>query len=146
MIFYVLITLSAILAAFFGISAIKDRSEECFGLLAAGLFIAFIPLIPVLVVWGNHAGDLARISSQSHVIAVHQERVDRLTDRLNAFQYPTGALLNADTPVAAIVASLSDAEKQLAYAKQVQAEAIRSVEARRVGPMSGVIRMVGDYK
>lgn len=110
------------------------------------LILGVAATAPSFGVWDAHAKDLAAIHSQHEVIAVYEERVDTLEKRLDNFKYPQGVLLNADTPVAAIVMSLSEAEDELATAKHTRAAAIRSIEARRVGPMSGVIWWAGDYK
>jgi len=101
---------------------------------------------PILMTWTGHAKDLGTIDAQHEIITIYQERVDRLNQLLNEFQYPAGSLLNADSPVAAIVKSLSEAENKLAEAKEEKARAIRSIEQRRHGAMSGVITLVGDYK
>lgn len=147
MAFYLLAALPVaafVLVVFLAASA-RD-GDEVFAVCMFGVFGVGLLSIPACGIWASHSSDLAKISSQSHVITVHQERVDNLTKRLEKFSYPSGSVLNADTPIAAIVASLSDAESDLTQAKRVQALAIRSVEARRLGPLSGVIWIVGDYK
>lgn len=115
-----------------------------------GIFVGVIGLIstaiPVAATWVNHASDLSVVSSYSAVISVYEERTERLADMLAQVTPTGGALMNADTPVASIVASLTEAEEQLAGAKADQANAIVRIEARRRGPMSGVIGFVGGYK
>jgi len=102
----------------------------------------------VLLPWMFHASDLAKISAQQGIIEVRQERVESLNKRLGEFDYPEKAKisLDNDSPWATIVTELSVAEKALAEAKEERQIAIRSVEARRNGPYSGIITLVGDYK
>ena len=96
--------------------------------------------------WAYHAQNLSTIAYQDLVIKNYEERIASLNSRLQAFDYPKSALLNADTPVASIVKSISDAENELLNAKTARSQAILSVEKTRNGPMSGVISFVGDYK
>lgn len=110
------------------------------------LVISFFPLMLVGGVWGEHAKDLGTISAQTQLIQVMEERVASLDARLAAIDAPQTALMNADSPVAALVVALSDAEEALARVKLTRAEAIRSIERRRAGPMSGVIWLAGDYE
>lgn len=113
-----------------------------------GCFISFITSMFVLGTWFEHASDVSKVVAQEHRIEVQQERIESLTQRLDQFDYPEkpGISLDSDTPWASIVESLTDAENQLAKAKDERAIAIRSIEARKRGPMSGVVSFVGDYK
>lgn len=111
-----------------------------------GFVVSILPALLFFGTWVNHADDLSKIQAQEEIIRVQRERADRLSERLSSFEYPSGALLNADTPVGAVVAELSRAESALARAETERATAIRSVEARRIGPFSGVINFVGDYQ
>jgi len=128
------------------IVAFLNGPDAFFGTLLFGSVVSLVVAIPCLVTWDDHAGDLAVIKAQSDVIAVYQERVDALEDRLTGIDYPSGALVNADTPIAAIVMSLTDAEKELARSKAAEAQAKINIEHTRAGPMSGVIAWAGDYK
>lgn len=96
--------------------------------------------------WQGHADNIATVHYQQPVIDTLTERVEGLTERLTNFDYPRTALVNRDTPVASLVASLSQAEAELSAAKMAQGEAIRALEATRLGPMSGLFYWVGDYK
>lgn len=150
MLFTALLTLSAALICFVIvisiIVAMWGGLEYALRVFVFGAFVSFITSIPGLVTWSEHAGDLAVIKAQSGVVAVYQERVDALEERLNGVDYPSGSLVNADTPIAAIVMSLTDAEKELARAKAKEAQAKVNIEHTRAGPMSGVIAWAGDYK
>lgn len=129
----------------------KSRNPDPFlSMFMAGLF-SLIPTLffacLVLGTWGNHASDISKVIAQEHRIEVQQERIESLSERLNTFDYPEKPMvsLDADTPWASIVESLTDAENKLAEAKDERAIAIRSIEARKRGPMSGVVTFVGDY-
>jgi hypothetical protein len=114
-------------------------------LIVGGVF-GIIPALIVLGCWIGHSSNLAKISHQEQIISVQVERIDSLTKRMQGFEFPPGALLNADTPVAAIVSAINDSETKVAEAKTERAEAIRAIERTRLGPFSGVIDFVGDYK
>lgn len=128
------------------LSILLRNGDILFGSVMTSVVAGALPCALVLIAWDTHASDLSYVLAQDQVIQVQEERITSLTKRLNEFDYPEGALLNGDTPVAAIVTSLTNAETQLAEAKTERAKAIRSIEARRRGTMSGVIKFVGDYK
>lgn len=105
--------------------------------------LGFLSLI-LFSIWAIHAYDVAAVRAQGPLIQVELNRIERLTNRLNSFDYPEGALMNADSPVSSIVESLSDAENSLASAERVRARSLRSIEERKIGPMSGIVTLVGD--
>jgi len=143
MLFYIL-WLLAFIVVILGVMKSFHRYDEGGGLFMIFLGIAF-SIIPIAS-WINHSSDLSNIKNQHLNIKEYQLRVDSLQERLNTFDYPVGALMNADTPVAAIVNSLSHAESKLLEAKESMINSIKDVDARKLGPMSGVINFVGDYK
>ncbi len=146
---FVLVALVTVIAAASAAVRGRDLEDRIFGpifIAMLGCFVAIAPCLASIGPWWAQAEDLSRIFAQDEVIKVQVERIESLTTRLNKFNYPRSALLNADTPVAAIVTAINDAEKRLAYAKTEKAEAIRSIEQRRYGPFSGAIHFVGDYK
>lgn len=149
MVFWILVVFLCMLAFVPILVAVAGGVEGFFTGIGVALAVGFIPGIIVTTVWTSHAKDLGTIYAQHEVISVYQERVNRLTERLDGFDYPrqdAALLLNADSPVRSIVESLTEAEAQLAEAESYRAEAIRSIERRRRGPMSGVISLVGDYQ
>ena len=127
-------------------SDFETRMSLSVGTLIIGAIIGVVPAVMSVGVWSIHAGDLSLVLAQDQVIRVQEERIDTLTKRLQAFTYPKGAMLNADTPIASMVAAINNAESELAGAKTERAKAIRSIEKRRRSPFSGVIDFVGDYK
>lgn len=120
--------------------------EECVFTIILGFAVGLFPTAVLIVIWSVHASDISKVLAQGQIIVIQEERVAQLTDRLNTFDYPRGALVNNDSPIASIVSALNDAESSLAKAKHERALAIRNIEARRVGPVSDVIDFVGDYK
>ena len=145
----VIIAACAALAILVAVAVGLDVEDKSMGTFAALLSAALTSVAPGLMffgIWLAHAEDLSKILAQDQVIAVQVERIDSLTARLNNFDYPSSALMNADTPVGSIVAAINEAEEKLARAKSEAALAIRSVEARRIGPFSEVIDFAGDYK
>lgn len=126
---------------------VEDDGAIGFG-LGSGLFVTAICTISVYCAWDNHANDISRVVAQEHRIEVYQERIDAIETRLQRFDYPAkpGISLDADTPWASMVEALTQAETELAKAKDERAIAIRSIEARKRSPMSGVVRFVGDYE
>ena len=113
-------------------------------------FVLSVPLfaLPVLLTWSDHAEDVAKVVAQHHRIDVYQARIDSLSQRLSEANYPDKPIvsLDSDTPWATMMIQLSEAESELAGAKDERARAIRSIEARKRGPMSGVVSFVGDYE
>lgn len=149
MIFTFLLLVSFILAfltIILFIIAVSSGEEEPLMGAVVSAFAAFVIGSLVLLTWKGHADNIATVHHQQPVIDALTERVEGITERLSNFDYPRAALVNRDTPVAAIVASLDNAESQLASAKLAQGEAIRALEATRIGPMSHVFWWVGDYK
>lgn len=132
------------------ISYLNRNEGEDYGLTARPIFEVVVPMLLTMVIcmqWNQHASDLSKILAQEEVILVQEERIESLSNRLNNFDYPISQIaLNADTPVASIVAALNSAESNLARARTERAKSIRSIEARRFGLISGVITVVGDYK
>lgn len=120
--------------------------EEAFVSFVVGIALALTPTLFVVLSWDGHADDLAVIGYQDKVIRVHYEEVSGLVSQLESFEYERGTLLNADSPVASAVASLSEARKRLADAREKKADAVVRIEARRKGTMSNVIHWVGDYR
>ena len=109
-----------------------------------GSILAFFGLFFCIAVWAEYANTVSKIIAQEAIIEVYQERVDTLSQRLEHFNYPEKPhiSLDADTPWASIVTSLSEAESQLAEARKERAVALRSIEALRMGPMSGVMVLI----
>tara|TARA_R110002012_G_C11367850_1_gene581634 strand:- start:104 stop:520 length:417 start_codon:yes stop_codon:yes gene_type:complete len=133
MLFYILWLLAFVIVVL-GVVKSLHRYDE-----GGGLFIILFGIIFSIIPIGSWL-------SQHLNIKEYQVRVDSLEERLDNFDYPVGALMNADTPVAAIVNSLSHAESKLLAAKESMIKSIKDVDARKLGPMSGVINFVGDYK
>jgi hypothetical protein len=148
MLFYILIAVALILflAVVASFVLYKGIGGE---VIAAGCgIISGFALLTVINVWEDHANDIAKVVAQQHRIAVFEERIESLNKRLTEFNYPAKSeiSLDADSPWASMVNSLTEAETQLAQAKDERAVAIRSIEARKRGPMSGVVSFVGDYE
>jgi len=124
-------------------SSDNDAGLACFSF---GLLFGGVLSIPVFVTWSGHSDDLGTIIAQQEVVTVYEKQRDDLNKTMEGFNYPAGSLMNADSPVRSIVEQLASVEKLLADARAEKAEAIKSIEQRRKGPMSGVISFVGDYK
>jgi hypothetical protein len=114
-----------------------------FGTAGPVIFLIFIVLFGLMSSM-NHANDLGTLRAQKEMVAVYQERVASLDGRLKAFDFPRGSLLNADSPVATIVASLSEAEKELATVNAERAKAIRSIAQRKAGVFSVIVDWMGE--
>ena len=124
------------------------------GLLDEGIVAAFfaaiigcipsvVPLIIVLAVWHNYAGQLSIVAEQNRVVAVYEQQRDELRKTMQQFNYPKGsAILNMDSPIAAIVVQLGNTENLLAKARATQAEAYKEIAAIKMGPVSSVVKYV----
>lgn len=144
MFFWILLFLAVLFVVappFFG----RDLEDRVVGVLL-GVMLASIPAAAVGSYWSDYSQTYAAVVAQSEVIAVYEERVSSLKDTLSEINYPqkSGVSLDADTPWASLIASLTEAERELALAKEVRAEALRDIEAWKRGPMSGVVSFVGE--
>lgn len=109
-------------------------------------FLSIIPLAIIIITWVEHAEDLSKIRSQQHVIEVYEERQENLNETLSTFNYPrreNDIVLNADSPVASIVEQLSEVETKLAGVRAEVAYAKRSIDARSIGPLGGIVTIMG---
>lgn len=93
-----------------------------------------------------HVEDLGIVRGQQEIINVYEKRVKSLEERLDKFHYPANSTisLNADTPVAAIVTALSEAEESLARARHTKAGAVVDITKRKIGPWSFIVDYVGE--
>lgn len=143
MLFYVLLIMPFMPMLVWSFTALFiEWNEPGPSLVVCFLLTMGLTCIP-MGVWGDHASDLSKISSQQQLIDAYEKEVQDLNTRLSSFNFPEGALLNADTPVASIVKNISVWQEKLANARAERAIAIRSIEARRNGPFSSVIEFVG---
>lgn len=129
-----------------------NNCDTCEGLCIFGsiamIILSILCSTFLIGAWNAHAHDLATVSSYYHTIEVHQQRVDSLRQMFETVEYPAKPTisLDGDDPWGSIVKSLSDAEDKLAEAKTKRTKAIRSIEARKLGPMGGIVTLLGDYK
>lgn len=111
-----------------------------------GIVSFLLSLVIVAAVWWGHVDQLSTINNQHLVISVYEKKKDRINDVLKNYDFPEGALLNADSPIASVVEELAKVEEDIAEAEAQRAKAIIAIEARRLGLMSGIIYLAGDYK
>ena len=130
----------------FALTDPRDRLGSAFIGFMPTLLVAVMVSLPVTAIWQSHANDLSKVRAQQPVIEVYEERRDTLATVLENFNYPIrdGITLNADSPVASVVEQLSEVESKLADVKAEVALARRSIEARRAGPMGGIVTLMGD--
>jgi hypothetical protein len=145
MLFWILMFLAVLFVGVPPIFLGWDLDDLVAGVLL-GTLLASVPAAVVGCSWHNYSQTYAAVVAQSEVIAVYEERVTSLKATLNEINYPSKSeiSLDADTPWASLVTSLTQAEKDLAEAKKVRAEALRDIEAWKRGPMSGVVTFVGE--
>lgn len=147
MLFWILFWLPVwLFVAYIVILVISQDSDFASGGFMVWLFASAICVAIVGDSWSKQASDLGTIVAQDQVSAVYQQQITSLQAELTGFHYQPGALLNKDTPVAAVVEALTNVQGQLTEAQVKKAQAVVSIEKRRKGPMSGVIHWVGDYK
>jgi len=106
-----------------------------------GMFIVLLIIsIPWFISYTKHASNLATIQEQHRVITIYHKRMGSLTERLTNLSRGdvSIALLNADTPIAALVSSITNMELHIAEAEERKAIAYRSIAARKLGLMSSV--------
>lgn len=148
MLFYILLysPIWLLVLAIFISALVSDKGEfgenvVFFSLLA--LLLSLLPALIALDYWSGYADNLGAVEEQKKVIAVYERQRNNLIKTLENFNYPKPALVNADTPVAAISENLRQVEKELALARQELAKAQVEIAATKHGPMSGVVSFVG---
>jgi hypothetical protein len=140
MLYYIFLGLLVSLPFIIALVSTTDDDLGFAGGFFIGLIVDIIPAFFVFTVWAIQATDIADYTAQSKIISVYEERITSLTKRLAEFTYPSDSpvLFNHDSPVAAIVTSISEAEKGLLSARKIEARAYKRLIARRLGPWSGV--------
>lgn len=128
---------------------LEDIHDKVFCSFMAGLICVPVALFFFSIPysgWVEYVVAYSKVVSQSEVISVYEERISSLKTTLSEISYPqkSDISLDADTPWASLIASLTEAERELALAKKVRAEALRDIEAWKRGPMSGVVTFVGE--
>ena len=138
--FFMIIGLISLIASVFSQDGELFVGSVCF------FFFSFIVSLLLIIPWTHQASDLAKVTTQHHMVEVYEKRIDSLENRLNNASYPEKSVvsLDSDSPWATMMNQLSNAETKLADVKAERAKAIRSIEARKNGPMSGVVWIVGD--
>lgn len=126
----------------FGASNRRSESAITIGTFSLSCLLALI--IASFVSSLTHSRDIGTVRAQANIITVYQDRVERLENRLSSFSYPRGSLLNADSPVASIVTSLSEAEKELVAADAERAKAVRSIAQRKASVFSFIVDWMGE--
>lgn len=121
------------------IMAVKGGGEAIFPVF----ILFFLSLIPVGGSYTNHANDLGVLEAQYYVVGVQEKRLASLKVSLSEITNKTDAkvLLNADSPIASIVDQISEAEKGLADAEVVKANAEVSIAKRKLGLFSFITKM-----
>ena len=143
MLFWILIILACFLCGLAIFGAYQSNDIETASMV---FLLGFLLSIPPAIIIAVHANQISKIQNQQILIQVYEQEIEALNIRLNEANYQQGALLNADSPVSSLIMTLSEWQAKSARAKAERAQAIISVEARRLGVMSGVITFVGDYK
>ena len=118
-----------------------------FGIVIGGLGTFFL----TIAVGGSvmfHADDVGTVRAYSAVIEAQEQRVSELrgvlNDRFDITKTDAQVLLNADSPVKAVVESLAEATKDLAWARRHLANAKVDIERRKAGPFWFVVSIYGE--
>jgi hypothetical protein len=126
---------------------VKFKSEGGAGVFNAFSIVFILSLIPMISYFG-HAEDLGTIRAQKHVIHAYEQRVGELNDQLKTMvpegKQLTPILLNADSPIRSITASISKANEDLAKARVVEANARVSIQKRKAGPFYFIVTWFGE--
>jgi len=112
------------------VSGLKANCDEAMAACSViGLGFVILACIPVAV----HNGDAAKLQFQSEIIEINQQLIQDLNESLAAITLPTtstGLLANGDSPIAAIVTKISDAQFELVKAKKLQVSLRKDIFAR----------------
>lgn len=144
-IFLVILVLCFI--AFVGIIVLSLDDQYMLPAIAIPTIIAFVPLIVIAESIGNHANDLSTLRFQSEIIDVREQAVKDIDEQLlllsGQLDGTPNALMNADSPVNALVTTKTMFVKEIADARMSIINAKTDIESRSIGLMSGVVTLYG---
>jgi len=111
-------------------------------------FIASLLSIPWIGSYSNHADNIATIQEQHRVVTVYNNRIEALTLRMKGLSSSDVkmGLLNADTPIASMVKSVTEFEYKLAEAEEKKAVAYQRIVSRKLGFFNSVTWFFDDIK
>ncbi len=116
----------------------KDGGGACGAL---GIIMLVIVIIITFISYLLNAEDIGTIAAQDKVIAVYAENIEDLQNRLDRINPHGSALVNKDSPVAALVEAITDSNSKLAAAKAEKANAYVSIAKRSAGPFSFIVSL-----
>lgn len=125
------------------------------GHLSAGFFLVVVGGGTVLILLGSmlltvsdHSSDLGTVRAYNGVIEAYQQQISDLRELLRENFGITKAdapvLVNADSPVASVVASLKSATSSVAEARSRIARAQVSIAGRKAGVYWFIVSIYGE--
>lgn len=90
----------------------------------------------------SHADDLESVEYHTERVEIQEVRLERLRGTLQNFDYPEGALMDKDSPVASIVGEISETEKSIAEAKEAIVKTQKNIRSRKLWIFSFVTKIV----
>lgn len=114
--------------------------EDSADTVALGASTLVITGVVVFIAYMCNAEDYGTIAAQDKVIAVYEKNIDDLAKRLDKIKPANSVLMNADSPVAALVEALAGSNAKLVEAQSKKAEAYVSIAQRKEGVFSFLVR------
>lgn len=136
LIIFSIIALCLFLSAYF--------DNEGAGFASAGLSVTVLIFFVVGFFFTTlfHAKDLESIQYHEERVEIQLERLDRLRNTLQEFDYPEGALLNHDSPISSIVSQIAETEIDIAESKEAVVKTERDIRTRKRWAFAFATRLV----
>lgn len=138
----IVLTIGAIIAVF---SAFHREGEVVFGAILLSSIICVVPSLILGVTIGEHAKNLANVRNGDAFIEIKEmaiKDIDQQISDLSKLKYDT-ALLNADSPITALVAAKSEFVRALSHERDLVLQQKTKIDAREIGLMGAIVDWYG---
>lgn len=143
-IFIILSVLWIILAGWIISESAKMSSsgdDGSIGILALFIIIC-VPALNAMA-YLIHTRDLVIIKNQTEIIGIKEEAIARINSDLAELPTQT-ALMNADSPAAALIEAKSSYIAELTKAKEDVLDSKMNIERRKIGPSAWTVWIAGE--
>lgn len=127
------------------LAAIHKDVEIIFGAAFTSIAVCLIPCLFLMSVITTHSVDLSNVRNGDAFIQIKEmaiKDIDRQITELSKFKYDT-ALLNADSPIASLVAAKSEFVRELSNERSAVLRAKAAIDAREIGLMGAIVDWYG---
>lgn len=101
--------------------------------------IALVVILGFVLPYTSHIRDMSTVNNAQNIISIQEERIERISERLDNVTDKGSSSWNADSPVATMMQSLTSAENKISEAGQDILKAKMSIQRRQHGFTSYVL-------